>query len=270
MWMELASSALIVVTTVMVLFSPSRVAAQTIQNIDDTKLRRFEVVSVKENTNADRTVDILPQPPDGFRQANLANLDLLSYIIIAFDVHQPQRLDGVPDSTWQRRYDIVAKASGPVTEQQRMAMLRDVLVTRFHLKTHFETREQMVYVMTAAHPDRRIGPGLKPRIDCAATDCESTGSFRPQGLEMRAVTLKQLADGMLSALARQLVIDETGIEGKFDVSASWRPESAVADPNDPRPSLFTAMEEQLGLKLTAQRRPVDVLVIDRVERPEPD
>jgi uncharacterized protein (TIGR03435 family) len=75
---------------------------------------------------------------------------------------------------------------------------------------------------------------------------------------------------MLSALARQLVVDETGIEGKFDVSASWRPDTAAADPNDPRPSLFTAMKEQLGLKLEAQRRPVDVLVIDHIERPDPD
>lgn len=241
--------------------------AQTVPIIDDAKAPRFEVVSVKENTGPDRRVDMLPQPPDGFRQANL---DLQSYIRIAFDVHQPQRLSAVPEWTWAARYDIVANASEPVTEQQRMAMLRDVLVTRFHLKAHFEARDQTVYVMSAARADHRLGPGLKRRPDCATTACDPRGSFTVQGLEMRAVTLKQLADGMLSALARQLVVDETGIEGKFDVSASWRPDTAAADPNDPRPSLFTAMKEQLGLKLEAQRRPVDVLVIDHIERPDPD
>jgi uncharacterized protein (TIGR03435 family) len=241
--------------------------AQTAGAGDVTNVLGFDVVSVKENTTPDRSTDFLPQPPDGFRQTNL---DLQSYIRIAFDVHQPQRLDTVPEWTWERRYDIVAKASRPITEEERMAMLRDVLVTRFHMKAHVEQRQQTVYVMTAAHADRRTGPGLKPRPDCATTACESSGSFRVEGLEMRAVTLKQLADGMLSALARRLVIDETGIEGRFDVSASFRLDTTAGDPNDRRPSFFTAMQEQLGLKLETQRRPVDVLVIDHIERPDPD
>ena len=75
---------------------------------------------------------------------------------------------------------------------------------------------------------------------------------------------------MLSALLRQVVRDETDIPGRFDVSASWRPEFAGVDPNESRPSLFTALQEQLGLKLESERRAVDVLVIDAIGRPTPD
>ena len=145
-------------------------------------------------------------------------------------------------------------------------MLRDVLVTRFQLRTHVESRQQTVFVMTAMRPDKRLGPGLKLRTDCATDPCTSGGTGRPDGLVIRGTTLTQLADGMLSNLQRQVVRDETGIVGVFDVTMSWRPESPNPDPNDPRPSFFTAMEEQ-GLKLEPQRRPVDVLVVDRLERP---
>ena len=148
-------------------------------------------------------------------------------------------------------------------------MLREVLVTRFQLRTHVESREQTVFVMTAVRPDKRLGPGLKLRTDCGTDPCTSSGTGWPEGLAIRGTTLAQLADGMLSNLQRQVVRDETGIDGAFDVTISWRPESANPDPNDPRPSFFTAMQEQ-GLKLEPQRRPVDVLVIDRLERPSPD
>jgi uncharacterized protein (TIGR03435 family) len=233
---------------------------------DQTALR-FDVVSVKENIGSDRSVDIGPQPPDGYRQINL---DLQSYIRLAYDVHQPQRLLNVPEWTWTKRYDIIGKASGRISDDERWTMVRDVLVSRFHLKAHFEPQDQPVYVMTTARADRKLGPGLTPRPECELSACESNGAFRVEGLEMRAVTLTQLAGGMLSALARQLVIDETGIEGKFDVKASWRPDGLASDPNDTRPSLFTAMQEQLGLKLQAQRRPVEVLVIDGIQPPDPD
>lgn len=228
---------------------------------------RFDVVSVKEHVGTDRSVRFEAPPPDGYRQANL---DLQSYIRIAYQVPQPERLTGLPNWTLTARYDIVGKASRRISEDERRAMLRDVLASRFHMRAHFESREQQVYVMTAARPDRRLGPGLKPRPDCESSPCESGGSGRADGVGMRAVTLKQLADGMLSALTRQVVIDETGIAGAFDISVSWRPDRANDDPNDSRPSLFTALQEQLGLKLEPERRPVDVLVVDHIERPDPD
>ena len=72
---------------------------------------------------------------------------------------------------------------------------------------------------------------------------------------------------MLSNLLHQVVRDETGVEGIFDVEAKWRPSSGDADTPDSRPDMFTAFREQLGLKLEPSRRPVEVLVIDHIERP---
>ncbi len=227
---------------------------------------RFDVVSVKENTGADLSIRFDEQPPDGFRRSNLP---LDSYVSYAFGIRQPSRLDGMPAWARSARYDIAAKAGRAISESERQLMLREVLATRFQLRTHVESREQTVYVMTAARPDKRLGPGLKRRTDCATDPCTSSGTGRPDGLTIRGTTLTQLADGMLSNLQRQVVRDETGIEGVFDVTMSWRPESANPDPNDARPSFFTAMQEQ-GLKLEPQRRPVDVVVIDRLERPSAD
>jgi uncharacterized protein (TIGR03435 family) len=81
--------------------------------------------------------------------------------------------------------------------------------------------------------------------------------------------LKQLAEGMISAVRRELVLDETGIGGVFDVEMTFRPETS-ADPADARPAFVTAMQEQLGLKLEPQRRQIEVLVIDSIDRPTPD
>jgi uncharacterized protein (TIGR03435 family) len=74
---------------------------------------------------------------------------------------------------------------------------------------------------------------------------------------------------MLSNVRGELVRDETGVPGMFDVDMSWRPDTST-DPDDPRPSFFTAMQEQLGLKLEPMRRPVEIFVVESIDRPTPD
>lgn len=168
------------------------------------------------------------------------------------------------------RFDVTAKATKPIGDRERRLMMRSLLVDRFRLKAHVESRDQTVYVMTAARADRSVGPGLTPRPDCAATPCQSAGtSSRVAGMiRVRAITLDRLADGPLSLLLNEVVRNESGIAGTFDAELSFRPETA--DASDGRPSLFTAVEEQFGVKLTPQRRPVEVLVIDALARPTPD
>jgi len=200
----------------------------------------------------------------------LPNWPLASFVTYAFSLPQPSRVSGLPEWTRSTRYDVVGRAAGPITEPQRRQMMQAVLVNRFGLRTHVEKREQPVYVMLALHADKRTGPGLTPRPDCESSRCSEGGTGRPDGLSVRATTLTRLADGMLSNVLRQVVVDETGIPGIFDATASWRPESAAADPSDVRPSIFTALEEQWGVKLQPARRPVDVLVVDAIARPEPD
>lgn len=226
---------------------------------------RFEVASVKANVGADRSIPFRMPPPDGI---TLTNNPLESIIRYAYNV-QPFRLIGVPAWTREERYDIAAKAARPISEDERRLMMRALLVDRFHLNARFESRTQTVYVLKPARADQQLGPGLTPRPDCSSTPCESGGSGRNDSIRVRAVTLTRLAEGMLSTVRGELVVNETGIPGTFDVELSWRPETS-SDANDARPAFSTALEEQLGLKLDPQRRPVDVLVVQSIERPTPD
>ncbi len=227
---------------------------------------RFDVVSIKENTGSELGIRFEDQAPDSYRQSNLP---LRYYVTYAFDVTQQTRLIGMPEWATSTRYDVVAKAPRAISEDERRAMVRAMLASRFHLKTHTESRVQSVYVMTAARQDRRLGPGATPRPECATEKCDAGGTGRPDGVEVRAIPLPRLAS-LLSNLLRQMVIDESGIAGVYDMKTSWRPDTAAADPNDDRPSMFTALREQLGLKLEPANRPVEVLVIDSLERPTPD
>ena len=234
---------------------------------------RFEVASVKPNVGSDRSIPFRTPPPDGI---TLTNNPLESIIRYAYSV-QPFRLEGVPAWTRDERFDIAARAAGPITDEQRRLMMRSLLVERFRLKARFETREKTIYVMTTVRADKQLGPGLKPRPECAtppldpARDkpCTAGGSGRSDAIQMRAVTLTQLAEGMLSTVRGELVRDETGLPGAFDVEMSWRPESST-DPDDARPAFVTAVREQLGLRLDPMRRPVEVLVVESIDRPTPD
>ena len=226
---------------------------------------RFEVASVKANVGTDRSIPFRMPPPDGI---TLTNNPLESIIRYAYNV-QPFRLIGVPAWTREERYDIAAKGARPISDDERRLMMRALLVERFHLNARFESRMQTVFVLKAVRADQRLGPGLKPRPECNSTPCESGGNGRNDSIRVRAVTLTRLAEGMLSTVRGELVVDETGIPGTFDVELSWRPETST-DASDERPAFSTALQEQLGLKLEPQRRPVDVLVVESIERPTPD
>jgi uncharacterized protein (TIGR03435 family) len=227
---------------------------------------RFEVASVRPNTSTDGIIDIPPTPPEGVVLHNRSVADVVryGYQLPAF------RVFGLPRWAEDERFDIVAKAAAPITEDQRQAMVRMLLVARFGLKAHFEKRDQTIYVMTRARADGSLGSGLRPRADCVTTPCQRSGSSsRAAGvIRVRGTTMGGLAEGPMSLILDQVVRDESGIQGTFDAQLSFRPDTA--EPNDSRPSFFTAVEEQFGLKLTPQKGPVEVLVIDSVARPTPD
>ena len=228
----------------------------------------FEVAAVKRNT-IDVGIPFGPAPPDGI---NLINRPLESLVRFAYDV-QFFRLAGMPAWANEERYDVIARADRTITEAERRLMLRSLLIERFGLQAHLEPRELTVYVMTRARAASDLGSGLKPRPDCANADppCVSSGSaFGAGRLSLKATTLDGFASGLLSAVLESMVVNESTLDGRFDVELVWRPDDVSVDANDKRPSLFTALEEQLGMKLTAQRRTVDVLVIDQIQRPKPN
>jgi uncharacterized protein (TIGR03435 family) len=173
-------------------------------------------------------------------------------------------------------------------------MVRAVLVERFGLVIHNEVRERPVYALTAARPDRRLGAGLKPAdSDCSEAMRRMVAPVpgpRPPGpppcsfgggpgrIQGNVVTLAMLAN-MLAGTVGRPVIDRTGVPGHFNVTLEYAPEAGITGPLPPGvppqepaprsdgPSIFTAVQEQLGLKLESTRAPVDVLVIDKASPP---
>jgi uncharacterized protein (TIGR03435 family) len=144
-------------------------------------------------------------------------------------------------------------------------MLRNLFADRFKLIAHRELRETPVYALVKARADGGLGPRMRrSTVDCEAVRCRiSTNSGR---IVKTGTTISELMRRLSPTVGRPLV-DHTSLTGAFDLELQWSPDRADVAAG---PSVFTALEEQLGLKLDARRAPVEVFVIDRLERPAPD
>ena len=181
-------------------------------------------------------------------------------------------------------YDVAARGSIGTIDQWH-AMLQRLLEDRCSLKIHKETREVPVYALTVAKGGPKVqahNPGNcrlitysnaiespQPATDQPALDyCETSYSFKGGTANITAlgVTMDQFASGMLDRLDR-LVVNRTGLAGIFDVRLEYSPESAQAAPDATGQSVFTAVQQQLGLKLSPDKGNVEVLVIDHVDKP---
>lgn len=197
----------------------------------------------------------------------------------------PTKVDlvGAPDWVLSDRFDVEALPSFVPTLEQERAMFRDMLTDRFKLRAHYETQERPVYFVTFARADHKLGPQIHPvDIDCATykrdpnralppiTDAPAPCSFRMFAKDAITIvsggrSIQFLADS-LSPMMGRAILDRTGLQGDYAFSLS---SFEVAGGTD-TVSVFAAFEEQLGLKLEAGRAPVDVVVIDHIERPTPD
>lgn len=228
----------------------------------------FEVASIKPNTNGISNA-LPPSRSNGSYSAS--NVALKSVIANAFDVRIFQ-IEGGPDWLTSERFDIIARGPEGTPDRLRPAMLRTLLAERFKLVAHFETREQQVYSLTLLRGDGRLGPQLKPSAPASGSSSGfpsasvGNGTARISG---RRVSMDTLAIMLTSSVFNQRVIDRTGLSGEFELDLRFTPDSSPAAAPE-FPSIFTAVQEQLGLKLEAARGPVEVLVIDSVERPTPN
>jgi uncharacterized protein (TIGR03435 family) len=252
----------------------------------------FEVASVKPNKGGDGRVMLGMQPG----RFNATNVPLRLLVRQAFNVQDFQIVGG-PDWLGSDRFDIVAKApeGAEFTADAMRPMLRSLLIERFKLAFHNETRDMPVYVLMKARADGRLGPALTPAaVDCVTVMRGRRGGGPPQpGQKMECgfmigpgrmnaggVPVSNLAQALSPQVGR-IVLDKTELTGNYDFELTYALEALNGGPPpllnggpppvDPNaPTLFTALQEQLGLKLDSQRGPVDVVVIDRVEQPVAD
>ena len=227
-----------------------------------TERLAFEVASVKPNKSGDRGTSM--GPSSGGLTATNATLKFL--ITFAYDVRDHQISAG-PSWFDTERYDIVAK--GPIdhpTVAQNRQMLQKLLADRFQLRLLRETKELPEYALVV----EKNGPKLHQP--------EGAGNGMRIGrgrITTQAVSMEHFA-GNLGKLLGRTVVDKTGLQGNFAFTLEWTPDASQpmgvlgpspAVPDDSGPSIFTALQEQLGLKLEPQKGPVEILVIDHVEKP---
>ncbi len=244
----------------------------------------FDVVSIRRNSGAPMNASLRP---DGSLALVSVTAGLL--VTIAYPTIPASAIIGMPD--WARsdseRYDVMAtvvRDRANPTEAQRQGMLRGLLAERFRFVARIETREQPAYALVLARGDSRLGPGLKPS-DCdpdatALTAAAAPGSPRPCsfGFATTVATGSQKLEGditmavlasMLRTRAGRPVVEKTGLSGTYRVVMEFMPVQALPTTSDASgpPLLFTAIQEQLGLRLESTRAPADALVIERMERP---
>lgn len=264
-------------------------SAPLAQNRPGPSEAAFEVASVKPNPN-DAVPEGISLQANGIR---FTGFRVRTLIAMAYRSQGIQRFDQIvagPSWIAVDRFDVVATLGGDSAEQAAMtdrlpAMLRTLLRQRFGLRTHTERRRMPAYALVTARRDRRLGPQLREsKIECptaveraaANADPDRWCGIRASGgvITGRAVSAAELAGnlGGYPAVDR-FVTDRTGLPGRYDFRLEYSP-AVVADVGDPAsndgPSLFTALTEQLGLKLQPESVSLPVLVVENIERPTPD
>jgi uncharacterized protein (TIGR03435 family) len=227
----------------------------------------FEVSSIKPTPSSE--IDAIKRsgrsslfPEQGIsisgNRVTVKGLAAATLIRAAYSLRADQ-LSGATGWSTSELYDIAASAERPLTFPQVRQMLQGLLVDRFQLKFHRETKEGAAYALVAS----KAGPKLAPSAGQDYSTHVNAGKSEVQ-MTIAGATMPQLC-GRLATFLDRPVVDKTNLAGVFDVKLSFAPEDL--DGARDFPTIFTAVQEQLGLKLESTRAPVEVLVIDKVQRP---
>jgi uncharacterized protein (TIGR03435 family) len=246
----------------------------------------FEVASVKHNTSGEaRWFGPVISPGGRYTFTNVALRQIVrsAYAEGQSSLLENFRLVGGPDWLDADRFDIQAKAPGASpTRAEYRAMMQTLLRDRFKVAVHWETRSLPMYALIMANADGRLGPRFhKTAIDCAPIFAGAAGPETQPGqmppcgtiqsgpgrMTARGRTLDMLATDLSERVERPIE-NRTRLQGYFDADMEWTPTDVPADSSGP--SIFTALQEQLGLKLESTRGPVRVLLIDHAEQPSAD
>jgi uncharacterized protein (TIGR03435 family) len=184
----------------------------------------------------------------------------------------PFQVSGGPDWVGSDGFDIEAKGANPkATQEQFRQMIQTLLADRFQLKFHFAAKEMPVYALVAA--------GDRPKLAEAKDDSPEVSMRNGRGVMTGVKATMPMFALALSRPLQRKVIDETGLKGAYNFTLQFVPDENQTRPGDDGaapstsidgPSLFTALREQLGLSLKPSKGPVEVLVIDRAEKPTPN
>jgi uncharacterized protein (TIGR03435 family) len=243
----------------------------------------FEAVTVKANKSSDKNAGL--RSPHDSDSITATNLPLFYIVLFTYNFNHVNLVEGLPDWTATERFDVTAKVAPAdldtfhkLTGAQRMVMFQRVLADRFKLQVHREPREVPVYNLVVAAGGvkmKQAKPGDPYPNGLEDTYGKNMVISEPGKLEAQAGVMTDLA-ALLSHLGERQVVDKTGLAGKYDFTLLWPPDQAEisnpgglgSPPSDASgPSLFTALRDQLGLKLEPATGPVEYFVVDHIERP---
>ena len=232
----------------------------------------FEVATIKPSDPASQGASMLV----GRGGANLfttTNSTLSDLITFAYGLHARQ-VTGGPSWMETEKYDINAKPDQPGIPNvtQLRTMVQKLIADRFALTFHHEKKDLSVYAITVAKTGSKLSKSQ------SKGNLPGFGGRGPGAIGVQNSTMAEFAEFLQSRIVDHPVVDQTALTDRFDFQLKWTPDNAIAplaatgatpaapNPDDP-PDLFTAFQQQLGLKLEAAHAPVDVLVIDKVEKP---
>jgi bla regulator protein blaR1 len=292
--------AAVVVPIAFGLVDAPRVSAGLLEQSPASPQYSFEVATVKPGEDASNQRMLMIGPG----KVTVRNMPLKDVIMFAYDAKSSAQISGFPEWVNSALYSIDAKedeataaALDKLPRDQRnlqiRLMVQALLAERFHLKVSRTTKELPVYALLVAKagPKLKTSSGPLPPIPGAGPGGEPKMRMGiqlkgPGDLEGTNVTMDTFASGILSKMPEvgdRVVVDKTGLPGHYDFTLRWTPDAATPPPggladsansamgNDaPAPGLFTALEDQLGLKLESQKGSVETLVVDSIDRPTPN
>lgn len=230
----------------------------------------FEVATIKPvSSDAKASRYITMQGNNRFVEKDYT---LKGLIAAAYNL-SPRVISGGPDWLDSDHYDILALTPGDVrpTRDEQMAMLRKLLTDRFQLALHREQKEFSIYVLEVGKGGSKLKDSATPNAAPALVSVVYPQSIK---LPARNTTMGDFASMLQRAILDRPVVDKTGLTGKYDFDLEWAPDESQfngevpsASGDAPAAPLFTAIQQQLGLKLEATKGPVDALIVDKAVQP---
>jgi uncharacterized protein (TIGR03435 family) len=266
-------------TALLVSFTVTGVSAQTLTRMPASADPIFDVATIKPSNSTAATIQMLRFGQNDFETRNASLIDLIAY---AYSV-QARQITGAPEWMSHDRFDIRAKPDieGVPNPDQMRSLVRKLLADRFKLAFHRDKKEMSAYVLSVV----KTGSKLK------LTEFEGPGmsfGFVPEAkgllFPVRNATMADFSGVLQSMVLDRPVVDETALTGKYDFALTFMPNDSQFNghppvlngqaPNseaaDASPGLFEAIQQQLGLKLEAQKTAVDIIAIDHAEKPSPN